>query len=105
MDCLNHVRARANRMPDIDAASDARIHALHSLQYIQRRMLQFIFWPVIVARETDVVLLHELLYPRQSLRRGVARDNHANPRPLAVFELAPDIRIVIFREINGSGSV
>ena len=68
-------------------------------------MPQFIFRPVIVDRHTDVVLLYELLNPRQSLRRRVARDNHANPRPLAVFEFAPDVRIFIFREINGSGSV
>src|SRR5437773_538730 len=92
-------------MSNINAAPDARIHALYRLQYIQRRMPQFIFRPVIVDGHADVVILYELLNPRQSLRRRVARDNHANPRPLAVFEFAPDVGILIFREINGSGSV
>src|SRR6266478_10149916 len=104
-DRLNHIRAGTNRMPDIDAAPDARIHTLYRLQYIQRRMPQLIFWPVIVNREMDIVFLYELLNSRQSLRRRVAGDNNRNTRPLAVFELVPDVRIFIFREIDGSGSV
>src|SRR6266478_565520 len=92
-------------MPDIDAASHARIHSLYRLQYIQRRMPQFILRPVIVDREAYVVLLHKLLNPRQRLGGGVARDNHLNPRPLAVFKLAANVRIFIFREIDCSGSV
>src|SRR5580700_3670835 len=105
MDGLNHVRARANGMPDIYAAPDARIQTLYRFQYIQRRMPQLILRAVIVDRDTDVVFLYELFNPRQSLRRGVARDNQANPCPPAVFEFAPDVGIVIFREINGSSSV
>src|SRR6266849_10967185 len=104
-DRLNHVRAGTSRMPDVDATPHARIHTLYRLQYIQRRMPQLIFRPVIVDRETDIVLSYESLNSRQSLRRRVARDNDANTCPLAVFELAPDVRIFIFREINGSGSV
>src|SRR5438552_16577664 len=60
---------------------------------------------VIMDRHADVVLLYELLDSRQCLRCRVARDNNGNTRPLAVFELAADIRIFILREIDGSGSV
>ena len=56
-------------------------------------------------RDADVVLLYELLKSRQSFPCGVAGDNNRNTGSLAVFELAADIRIFIFREINGSGSV
>src|SRR6202790_2326977 len=92
-------------MSDIYAAPDALIHTIHRFQYIQRRMPQLIFRAVIVDGDTDVVFLYELLNPRQSLRRGVAGDNHANSSALAVFEFAADVRIFIFCEINGSGSV
>src|SRR6266446_4379722 len=105
VDRLNHIRAGAHRVPDVDTGADARVHPFHRLQYIQRRMPQLIFWPVIVDGETDVVLLHELLDPRQSLRRGVAGDDDGNTCPLAIFELAADVRVFILREIDGSGSV
>src|SRR5713226_5046800 len=36
VDRLNNIRAGTSRMPHIDAAPDARIHALYCLQYIQR---------------------------------------------------------------------
>src|SRR6266436_5312806 len=105
VDRLNHIRAGTNRVPDVDTAPDARVHTLYRLQYIQRRMPQLIFRPVIVDRETDIVFFYELLYSRQGFRCWVAGDDDANTCPLAVFELAPDVCIFIFREINGSGSV
>jgi hypothetical protein len=58
-----------------------------------------------VDRDADVELLYELINSRQSFRCGVARDNHANTRSLAVFEFAPDVSVYIFREIDGPGSV
>src|SRR5438876_11500482 len=92
-------------MPDIDAAPDARIHTLHGAQYIQRRMPQLILGPVIMDRHADVVLLYELLDSRQCLGCMVVRDNNGNTSPLAVFELAADIRIFILFEIAVSGGV
>src|SRR5580700_976404 len=68
-------------------------------------MPQFVFRPMIVDRNADVVLLDELLDARQSLRSRVARDNHADTSPLAVFELRPDVGIFVFREIDGSGGM
>src|SRR5216684_4461484 len=104
-DRLNHIRAGPSRVPDVDTAPDARIHPLYRLQYIQRRMPKLIFRPVIVDGETDVVLLYELLDPRQSLRCGGARNDDDNTCSLAIFELAADVRVFILREIDGSGSV
>src|ERR1700740_3685328 len=92
-------------MPDIDTAPDARVHVLYGLQYIQRRRPQLVLRPVIVDRDTDVVLLYELFHSRQSSRCGIARDDDGNPCSLAVFELTADVRIFIFCKINGSGSV
>ena len=68
-------------------------------------MPQLVFRPVIVDRDADVVLLHELLDSRQSLRCGVAGNDDADTCALAVFELGADVRIFIFREIDGSGGV
>src|SRR6266478_9180746 len=68
-------------------------------------MPQLVFRPVIVDRETDTVFLYELLNSRQSFRCRVAGDYDRNTRSLAVFELVPDVRIFVFREIDGSGSV
>jgi len=76
-----------------------------AFQYIQWRRPQLIFRPVIVDRDADVVLLHELLNSRQSFRCRVSSYNNGNTRSLAVFELSPYVRIFIFREIDGSGSV
>src|SRR5580704_2697720 len=104
-DRLNHIGAGTSRMPDIDAASDARIHTLYGLQYVQRRMPQLIFRPMIVDSDTDIVLLYELFDSRQSFRCGVAGDDDGNTCPLAVIELIPDVRIFIFREIYGSGGM
>src|SRR6266404_1101666 len=92
-------------MPDIDAAPHARIHTLYRLQYIQRRMPDLIFRPVIVDRETDIVFFYELLHSRQGFRRGVAGDNDTDICALAILELTPDVRIFVFREIDGSGRV
>src|SRR6266436_3624984 len=105
VDRLNDIRAGADRMPDIDAAADARIHTLHRFKYIQWRMPQLVLRAMIVDRDADVVFLYEILDSRQSLRCRVARDNNADSRSLAVFELTSDIRIFILREIDGSGSV
>src|SRR5882672_5482076 len=92
-------------MPDINATPDARIHTLYRLQYIQRRRPQLVLGPVIVDRDTDVILLYELLKSRQRLGRGVASDNDGNTCSLAVFELSADVRIFLLREIDSSGSV
>src|ERR1700674_2772808 len=58
-----------------------------------------------LAPASDAVLLYELLHSRQSFRCGVAGDNDDNTSSLAVFELTPDVRIFVFREIDRSGSV
>src|SRR6266478_4412234 len=100
VDRLNDIRAGADRMPDIDAAPDARIHTLHGPQDIQWRMPQLVLGAVIVDRDPDVVFLYDFLDSRQSLRCRVASDNNADSRPLAVFELAADIGIFILREID-----
>src|SRR5882724_10822587 len=68
-------------------------------------MPDFIFRAVIVDGETDVVLLYEFFDARQSLRCGVAGDNDADPRALAVFKFGADVRIFIFGKIDGAGSV
>src|SRR5437899_7866462 len=102
VDRLNDIRAGADRMPDIDAAADARIHTLHGPQDIQWRMPQLVLGAVIVDRDPDVVFLYEFLDSRQSLRCRVARDNNADSRSLAVFELVADIRSFMFRELDGT---
>src|SRR6266436_5668562 len=86
VDRLNYIRAGTSRVPDVDTAPHARVHTLYRHQYIQRGMPQLIFGPVIVDGETDIVLLHELLDPRQSFRCGVAGDDDANSCSLAVLE-------------------
>src|SRR6266850_7058838 len=40
-----------------------------------------------------------------SIRGRVSRDDDGNPCSLAILELAADVRVLIFREIDGSGSV
>src|SRR6266446_9030453 len=104
-DRLNHIRAGTSRMPDIDAAPDPRIHTLYRLQYIQRRMPQLIFRPVIVDGKADVVFLYEFLDSRQSFQRGVAGDNDTDICALAILELTPDVGIFVFQEIDGSSGV
>ena len=86
----------ANCVPDIDAATNSRIHPFHRLQNVQRRMPQLIFGSVIVNRDADVVLLYEFLNSRKCFRRWVAGDNDPDPRALAVFEFAANVRIFIF---------
>src|SRR5580693_1900159 len=68
-------------------------------------MPQPIFWPVIVDREANVILPHELLDSWQSFQCGVARDNDGNTRSLAVFELSANVGIFVFREIDRPGSM
>src|SRR5258708_14014167 len=68
-------------------------------------MPQLVFRRVIVDRDTDIVLLYEFLNSRQSLWCGVAGDDDGNASRLAVFEFTPDVRIFIFLEIDGSGSM
>ncbi len=68
-------------------------------------MPQLVLWPVIVNRESDVVLSYELLDSRQSLWRWVAGNNHGNACSLAVLEFAADVRIFVFLEIDRSGGV
>src|SRR5437667_381188 len=41
---LHDLRACANRMPNVDTAPHARIHTLHRLQYIPRRMPEDKLW-------------------------------------------------------------
>jgi hypothetical protein len=74
VNCLCDIGAGANSMPDVDAASDAGIHLLHRLQYIQRRVPQLILGSVIVDRKANVVLLHELLNSGQSRKCRVTGD-------------------------------
>src|SRR6266850_621387 len=40
-----------------------------------------------------------------SIRGRVSRDDDGNPRALAILEHAADVRVLICREIDGSGSV
>ena len=49
--------------------------------------------------------VYELFDSRQSFRCRVAGDNDGDSCSLAVFEFAADIRVFIFREIDGAGSV
>ena len=60
---------------------------------------------MIVDRETNVILLYELFDSRQIFWRGVASDNNGDSCLFAIFEFAPDVRVIIFVKINGSGSV
>ena len=55
---------------------------------------------MVVQRKANVVLLHELLNSRQRRRRWIARDDHANSSPLAVFKLRPNIFILVFGKID-----
>src|SRR4029077_2409643 len=105
MDGLNDVRARANCVPDINAAADTRVHILHRFQNSDWGRPQFVFRTVIVDGDADVVFLCEFLDARKSLRGGVARDDNGNPRTLAVFELAAYVRILVLCEIDDSGAV
>src|ERR1700733_3657911 len=105
VDRLNYICACANRMPNIDAAPHARIHVFHRLQYIERGVPQLVLRPMIVDRDTDVVLFCELLNSRQGFRSRVAGDYNGNATSLAVFEFRPDVRVFIFRKIDGSGRV
>ena len=66
---LNHIGAGTNRMADIDAAADARIHALYGLQDIQRRMPQ-------LSEERS----------RGSLLLEFGQDRLVQPHPLQEFE-------------------
>ena len=93
---LNHIRAGARCVTDIDAASHARVHILYCLQHIQRRGPQLIFRPMIVDGEPDVVFLHELFNAGKHCRSRAAGDDHGNAGPLAVFKLAANIIIIIF---------
>ena len=60
---------------------------------------------MIVNRDPNVVLLHEFLHSRQVFRRRIPRHNHLHSRSLAVFELRPDISIVILLEIDRPNGV
>ncbi len=105
MNRLHHVGPGANRMADVDATPDPRIHAFHGLQHVQRRRPNLVFWSVIMDRNADVVVLDELLHPRQRRRCGISRHNHRNPGSLAVLKLTSNIRIFILREIDRSSCV
>ena len=104
-DGLNDVGAGASGVADIDAAAHAWVHIFHRFQYVLRGMPELIFWAVIVDGETDVVFLYEFLDARESFRRGVAGDNYRDSGSLAVFELAADVGVFVFGEIDGAGGV
>src|SRR5258708_18888986 len=66
MDGLDDVRAGARRVAYIDAAADSRIHVFDELQDVERRPPELVFRTMVVDCDPDVVLLHELLYPRKT---------------------------------------
>src|SRR5258708_430656 len=68
-------------------------------------MPELVLRPVVVDGEADVVFADEFFNSRQSFRRRVSGNDDGNPRALAVFEFAADVRVVIFVEIDGSGGV
>ncbi len=68
-------------------------------------MPELIFGAVIVDGETDVVFLYEFLDARESFGRGVAGYNYGDLGALAVFELAADVGVFVFGEIDGAGGV
>src|SRR6202012_2235505 len=95
MDGLHHIGTSAYRVPDVDAATHPWVHVLHRLQHIERRMPYLVLWPVVMDRQPDVILLHELFNAWKDLRRGIAGNDHRDPGPFCVIELAPDIVIFI----------
>ena len=68
-------------------------------------MPQLVLRAMIMDCDADVVLLYEFFYSRQSLGCGIAGDDDGDSRPLAVFDLGPDVLIFILREIDGTGGV
>src|SRR5260370_15115180 len=91
MDGLDHIDPGTHRVPDIDAAPDARVVLLHPLQHVQRGVPQLVLRSMIVDRESNVILLHEFFDAWKSLRRRITGDDDPNTRSLAVFELAANI--------------
>src|SRR6266851_7886391 len=75
VDGLDHIDARTHRMPDVDAAADAGVVLLHPLQNVQRGVPQLVLRSMIMDRNADVVLLHELFDPRKGLRSRVSGDD------------------------------
>src|SRR5947209_1475171 len=70
----HNISSGSHRMPDIDAATDAWVHVIHSSQYVQRRREVFVLGSVVVNADSNVVLLHEFLYVRKCLMRGSSDD-------------------------------
>ena len=60
---------------------------------------------MIVNRDTDVILLHKCLDPRQGLGRRVAGNNYGNARSLAILELGVNVLIFILCEVDHPGSM
>ena len=102
---LNNVRARAHGVSYIDAASNARIHALDILQHIEWGGPHLVLGAMVVDGDADVILLYKLLDARQSFRRRITGDDDGNSGPLAVLKLVSNVRIFVLAKIDGSGSM
>ena len=98
MDGLDDVRAGALAMAYIDAAADSRVHVFDELQDVERRLPELVFRAMVVDCDPDVVLLHELLYPRQSGGRGISGDDDGDTGPLAILKFGADVVVFIYRE-------
>src|SRR5258708_1616345 len=105
VDGLHHIDPGTHRMPDVDAAPDARVVLLHRLQHIERGVPQLVLRSMIVDSDADVILLHEFFDPWKSLRRRIAGDDDRNARSLAIFKLAANIVIFVLWKVDGPGSV
>jgi len=63
-------------MAHVDTAADPRVEVLDGKKHIQRRVLALVLRTMIVDRDTDVVLLHHTVEPRQGLVVGVTGHDH-----------------------------
>ena len=105
VDSLHNIRTGARGVAYVDATTDARVHVLHQLEYVERRLPELVFWPVVMDGNLYVVLLHELFDAREACRRWITRNDDPDARPFAVLKLATDIVIVIPWEVDGTRRV
>ena len=91
------VRARSDRVPDVDAQSHPAIHVAHVFQGVIGRREPFVLRAVIVDRDLDVVLLGEPLDARQDRHVGV-RGDQGHAGRLGVREVLPHVCVAVLLE-------
>ena len=100
-----YVGAGAGGVAYVYAAAYARVEISYGFQDVKGRGPELIFGAVIVDGDADVVLADEFFEAGESFGGGAAGDDDGDAGAFGVIEFGADVRVIVFREVDGAYGV